>query len=226
MARAWFAALVLVAGTAVAADQELRVFQFHFRPAREAASLVEPLLSAEGSILLQPGLNAITVRDNPEVLRRVTEALASWDVAPQSYRVRVRLYLATREAKPSRTPPPPIAELGEKLFLLFPFTKYEEVATVQIIAADGATVETEAGARYHLRFAVRSVPGEPERVQLAQLQLARRDRSADHAEVLTPILRATVSLLVKQTSVVGGARSENADQALFLVMLAEREGKQ
>ncbi len=225
MARAWFAAFVLAAGSVLAADQELRVFQFHFRPAREAASLVEPLLSAEGSILLQPGLNAITVRDNPDVLRRVADTLASWDVAPQSYRVRIRLFLATREAKPSGTPPAPIPELGEKLFLLFPFTRYQEVATVQVTASDGASVETAAGARYHLRFAVRGVPGEPDRVQLAQLQLARRDRGAGDAEVLNPVLRATVSLRVKEPSVVAGARSESADQALFLVLVAEREEK-
>lgn len=226
MAKAWVAAFVLAAGSALAADQELRVFQFRFRQAREAASLVEPFLSAEGSILLQPGLNALTVRDNPEVLKRVADVLARWDVKPQSYRFRVRLFLATREPKPSRTPPAPIPELGEKLFLLFPFTKYEEVATVQVTAAEGTVVETTAGARYHLRFTVRGVPGEPERVQLAQLQLARRDRSADDTEVLAPVLRATVNLRVKEPSVVGGARSESANQALFLVLLAEREGKQ
>jgi hypothetical protein len=70
------------------------------------------------------------------------------------------------------------------------------------------------------------VPQEPERVQLAQLQLARRDRAADNTEVLTPLLRATVSLLMKQPSVIAGARSENANQALFLLLSAEREGKQ
>ncbi len=226
MTKAWIAAFVLAAASVLAADQELRVFRFHFRPARDGASLVEPLLSAEGSILLQPGINAITVRDNPEVLRRVADALASWDVAPQTYRVRVRLFLATREANPSRTPPAPIPELGQKLFLLFPFTRYEEVASVQVTAADGTTVETMAGEKYHLRFAVRGVPSDPERVQLVQLQLSRRDRAANDTEVLNPVLRATVSLLVKQPSVVGGARSESADRAVFLVLVAEREGKQ
>jgi len=226
LGRAWVAAVALAAGSALAADQELRVFQFHFRPAREAATLVEPMLSAEGSILLQPGVNAITVRDNAGVLKRVAEALASWDVAPQSYRVRVRAFLASKEPRPSGTPPAPIPELGEKLYLLFPFTKYQEVASLQVTAADGSTVEATAGEKYHVRFVLRSIPGEPERVQLAQLQFARRDRAADNTEILSPLLRATVSLLMKQPSVFGGARSENANQALFLVLLAEREGKQ
>jgi type II secretory pathway component GspD/PulD (secretin) len=116
---------VLSASSVFAAEQELRVFQFHFRPAHEAATLVEPMLSGEGSLLLQPGLNAITVRDNPDVLKRVASALASWDVAPQSYKVRVRVFLASREPKSSGPPPPPIPELGEKLYLLFGFTKFQ-----------------------------------------------------------------------------------------------------
>ena len=224
MARSWFAVLVLSAGSVLAAEQELRVFQFHFHPAREASALVEPMLSPEGSLLLQPGLNAITVRDNPDVLKRVASALATWDVEPQTYKVSVRVFLASKEPKPT-APPPPIPEIGEKMYLLFGFTKCQEVAAVQVIAADGAAVEVAAGDRYHLRFTVRGGPSESDRVQLAQLQLARRDRSADNAEVLTPLLRATVSLLMKQPSVIAGARSENANQAFFLVLSAEREGK-
>jgi hypothetical protein len=83
-----------------------------------------------------------------------------------------------------------------------------------------------AGERYHLRFTVRGVAQDPERVQLAQLQLARRDRGGDNVEVLRPLVRATVTLLLKQPSVLGGARAENSNQALFLVLWAEREEKQ
>jgi type II secretory pathway component GspD/PulD (secretin) len=95
------AVLSLAAVGAAAADQELRVFQLHFKTARDAAVLVEPILSPGGSVLLQPSLNSITVRDTPEVLRRVSEALANWDVAPASYRIRVRVLLASTD------PPPP-----------------------------------------------------------------------------------------------------------------------
>ena len=217
--------LVLAAGSALAAEQELRVFQLHFRPAREAAALVEPLLSAEGSVLLQPGLNSITVRDTPEVLKRVAEALASWDVAPLSYRVRVRLLLASMDPPQPGKASPLISGIGAELSKLFHFTDYQEVATLQVTAAEGSAVEVAAGERYHLTFTVRGVAQDPERVQLAQLQLARRDQGADDAEALHPLLRATVTLLLKQPSVVGGARAENANQALFLVLWAEREEK-
>ena len=82
------------------------------------------------------------------------------------------------------------------------------------------------GDRYHLRFTVRGVTQDPNRVQLAQLQPARRDRGPDNVEVLHPLMRATVTLLMDQPSVLGGARAEDANEALFLVLWAEREAKQ
>ncbi len=225
MVKAAVALLVVTAATALAADQELRVFQLHFRPARDAAALVEPLLSADGSVLLQPSLNAITVRDSAAVLERVARALASWDVAPAAYKVRIRLLLANTDPQPPGQPAPLIEGIGSELRELFHFTNYQEVATLQVTASDGSVVELAAGDRYHLRFTVRGVPQDPDRVQLAQLQLSRRDRGANDVETLHPLVRATVTLLVKQPSVLGGARSENANQALFLVLWAEREEK-
>jgi hypothetical protein len=225
LGRAAFAVLAFAAGSALGADQELRVYQLHFRQARDAAVLVEPLLSPGGSVLLQPSLNAITVRDNPQVLRQVADALAGWDVAPASYRLRVRVLLASTEPQPPGKPAPLISGIGAELKELFHFTSYQEVATVQVTASDGSAVEMAAGERYHLGFTVRGLAQDPERVQLAQLQLARRDRSSENAEVLRPLMRATVTLLLKQPSVLGGARAENANQALFLVLWAEREEK-
>jgi hypothetical protein len=223
----WTAAavLILAAGSALAADQELRVFQLHFRPAREAAALVEPLLSPEGSVLLQPSLNSITVRDTPDVLKRVAEALAGWDVAPLSYKVRVRVLLASMDPPQPGKPSQLISGIGAEISKLFHFTDYQEVATLQVMASEGSVVEVAAGERYHLRFTVKGVAQDSERVQLAQLQFDRRDQGADGAEVLHPLLRATVTLLLKQPYVVGGARAENANQALFLVLWAEREEK-
>lgn len=225
MGRLGVAVAVLAAGSLFAADQSLRVFKLHFRPAHEAATLVEPLLSAEGSVLLQPSLNAITVRDTPEVLKQVTDVLARWDVTPPVYKVRVRMFLASRESGPPEQPAPAIPELGERLHQLFPFTNYQEVASVQVTAADGSTVETAAGEHYQLRFVVRSVPQDPERVQLAQLELTRRDRGKGNAEVLRPLMRSTVTLRMRQHSVLGSARSEDASKALFLILLAERAEK-
>jgi hypothetical protein len=217
--------LLLCACAAVAAEHEVQVFQLRFRAARDAAALVEPLLSPEGSLLLQPKLNTLTVRDRREVLARVAEALTSWDVAPLTYRLRVRLLLAST-ATPTPGPAAPlISGLGAELSQLFRYTSYQEVDTLAITAAEGSTVEAAIGERYHIRFTLRAGPLDPDRVQLAHMELARREMKLEQAEALRTLLRSTVSLKLGQTLVLGAARSENANQALVLVLWAEREAR-
>jgi hypothetical protein len=215
--------LLLAAGSVLAGDQELRVFQLHFRPARDATALIEPMLSADGSVMLQPRLNTVTVRDTAEVISRVAQALTSWDVAPVSYRLRVRVLLASTEPQQTGRAGPMISGIGAELARLFHYTAYEEVGTVQVTAADGTTAEMAISERYHMNFALRAVPQDPDRIQLGQLQLSRRDKGPDNQEILRPLLRATVNLVLRQPSVLGGARSENANQALFLVLWADHE---
>lgn len=208
---------------ASAGEQQVRVFQLHFRPAREAALLIEPLLSAQGSVLLQPQLNAVTVRDNAAVLERVAATLAAWDVAPPNYTVRLRVLLASTSPPTPGPAAPLISGVGSELQQLFRFTSYAELDTLVVTAADGATVEAAVADRYHVRFTVRVVPQDVERVQLAQLELTRRVAGGGGAEKLQPLLRTTLTLRVGQTFVLGAARSEEANRALVLVLLAERE---
>ena len=129
MGKAAVAVLALVAGSTLAAEQELRVFQLHFRQAREAAVLVEPLLSSGGSVLLQPSLNSITVRDTPEALKRIADALASWDVAPPSYKVRVRVLLASTDVPPPGRAAPLISGIGAELYKLVQANRHHDSAT-------------------------------------------------------------------------------------------------
>ena len=216
-----FAAVPWLASSA--GEQQVRVFQLHFRPAREAALLIEPLLSAQGSVLLQPKLNAVTVRDNVAVLERVAAALAAWDVALPNYTVRLRVLLASTSPPTPGPAAPLISGVGSELQQLFRFTSYSELDTLVVTAADGATVEAAVADRYHVRFTVRAVPQDAERLQLAQLEFTRRVAADGGAAKLQPLLRTTLSLRVGQTLVLGAARSEEANRALVLVLLAERE---
>lgn len=210
--------------TAAAAEQQVRVFQLHFRPAREAALLVEPLLSADGSVLLQPKLNAITVRDTAAVLERVAAVVAAWDVAPLNYTIRLRVLLAST-APPTPGPAAPlISGVGSELQQLFRFTSYRELDTVVVTAAEGSAVEAAVADRYHVRFTVRAVPQDAERLQLSQLEFQRRVPVNGGGEKLQPLLRTTLTLRAGQPFVLGAARSEEANRALVLVLLAQRGG--
>src|SRR5262249_23660654 len=64
--------LLLCAGLLDAAPQGvvIRVFSLRYRRAEEAALLVRPLLTDEGSVILQPKLNTLTVRDTSAAVER------------------------------------------------------------------------------------------------------------------------------------------------------------
>lgn len=215
--------VALAAGLSAAADaRELRVFSVRYRPVAEAAALVEPLISADGSFTVQPKFNLLTVQDEPEVLDKVARLLADWDVPPLAYRVRVRLLIGTTVPPTPGPPGPLISGLGADLSKVFHYTSYTEVETIQITTTEGTAVEALAGGRYHIHFVLRASPGDPERVQFTQFEVSRPDPAGGAAEVLRPILRTTVSLQVGQTAIVAAARSESASQGLILVLWAAR----
>ena len=220
LAAAWaLASCVLALGVEAS---EMRAFPINHHEVRDAAAFVEPLLSKDGSMTIQPQFNLLTVRDSVEVIKAVERALATWDVPPPTYRVSIRVLLGTTAAATPGPAPPPAKGFTDELSKVFHFTSYQEIETVQVTAAEGSTVEADAGTRYHMRFALRSVANDPERVQLGQFEVARRDRVAGGGDSLRPLLRTTVSLQVGQVAIVGLARAEGASQGLVLVLSAER----
>lgn len=220
----WLAAAVVAVSSVAASDQEVRVFQLRFRTALEAAALVEPLLSDHGSLVLPRNVNAITVRDNPTVLRRVADALAGWDVAPESYRIRIRLLMASTPTPAPGRAGPLIEGMGADMSRVLGFTSYQEIDTLQVTASDGAVVEATAGERYHLRFMVRSVAHDAERIHLNQFELSRRQPTTEGRDRLQVLMRTAMSLKEDQEVVVALARSEAANRGLILVVWAQREG--
>lgn len=203
----------------------VRAFAIQNRPVREIAMLVEPLLSPDGSMTIQPQFNLLTVQDSPEAIERVAKLVQEWDVKPPSYRVRVRVLLGTTAPATPGPAGPLIDGFGAELTKVFHFTSYQEVETVQVTAVEGTTVEAEAGGRYHLKFLLRAVASDPERVQLAQFEVARREAGPGGVDSFRSVLRTTVSLEVGQTAIIAAARSEGASQGLVLVLWAARESK-
>ena len=205
--------------------RNVRAFPIQHRPVGEIALLVEPLLSPDGSMTIQPQFNLLTVQDSPAAIARVAKLVAEWDVKPPSYTVRVRVLLGTTVPATPGPASPLIEGFGSELTKVFHFTSYQEVETVQIPAPVGTPVAGEAGGRYHLRFLVRTGAGDPERVQLAQFEVARREAGVGGNDTFRSVLRTTVSLEVGQTAIVAAARSEGASQGLVLVLWAARESK-
>lgn len=213
---------MVVTALAAPAGADVRAFQCRFRQAREAAAVAGPLLSEEGSLEIQSKQNTVVVRDTPEVLKRVADALAVWDTAPATFHVRLRMIMGSTELSTAR-PAQRLQGFGEELVRLFNFGSYEEIDTLDLKTSDGSTLETSIGKIYRLRMTLHRVEGDANRIQIAPFELTRREGRDKGLEVVRPILRSTVSLLAGQTGILIASRSEAAKRALIVVLAAERE---
>jgi len=216
--------LLLVLAVPVLADGPVsRVFTLEHRPAREAVSVVEPLLSPEGSVLMRPRDNSLTVVDDAATVARVAEVLARFDVAPASYRVSVRLIRGS--AKPA-SPGVAAVALPSLPSGLLPYASYHEIGRFEAVTEEGERLETSVGGRYSLSFGLRRIVSESERVELSRFVLARREGPSKlgGVDVVHNLLQSNISLLVGQTFVVVATPSEGSGEALLLVVVAERAG--
>jgi hypothetical protein len=215
--------LLVLAVPALADGPVSRMFVLKHRPAGEAVSVVEPLLSPEGSMMVRPRDNSLTVVDDAATLARVAAAIARFDAAPASFKVRVRLVRASTQ------PPGPgsvTVDLSGLPSGLLPYTSFREVGGFEAVTMDGGYVSASAGATYAVNFGVHVTPGDDERVQLVRFELGRREGQSPlpGVENVRPLLRSTVSLLIGQTFVMVATPSEGAGEALLLVVVAERAG--
>jgi hypothetical protein len=198
-----------------------RVFTLAHRPAREAVSVVEPLLSPDGSVLVRPGDNSLTVVDDAATVARVAEVLARFDVAPASYRVSVRLIRGSSKPAPPGNAATDLPSLPSGLL---PYASYQEIGRFEAVTAEGERLETSVGGRYSVSFNLRRTVSGSDRVELSRFVLARREGPSKlgGVDVIHPLLQSNIGLLVGQTFVMVATPSEGSGEALLLVVVAER----
>jgi hypothetical protein len=165
----------------------------------------------------------LTVRDGAEVVRRIAEALAAWDVATSPYRVRVRLILASTAPPLAGQPAPQLSGFGSELTGMFRWGGFEEIDSLEVQAQEGTAVEIKASRGYTLRFALRAVPTDPQRVQLTPFEVTRLEGQEHGVGLRRRLLRSAVSLQLGQTGFLVTAQSEGARQALVVIVGASRE---
>ncbi len=110
-------ATVAFADDAAAGAKSLSVhtYSFKYKDAEKAAAMIKLLLSAEGSMSIQPSTNALVVTDRGENLKAITRALVEFDVPPQPFRLIVRLVGASRVEGTSPRTPDELRDIAPKL---------------------------------------------------------------------------------------------------------------
>jgi hypothetical protein len=200
----------------------VRVFALKHRSADEALSVVRPLLSDAGSVMLEPHANELTVRDTATSVERAAQAIAAYDVPLRGVDVGVTLLKATSDPKAASGKADVSEEIrgiGERLKKLFNVTDFTRLDSVVVRGVEGQRVAYVIGTLYHLQFFL-DPSRDGKRLQFRDLSLERVRREGGK-ETRGEILHTSINVNMGQPYILGVGKDEAAQGALFLVFFPD-----
>jgi type II secretory pathway component GspD/PulD (secretin) len=211
--------ILLAASAALAQAVGVRIFQLRYRRAEEATLVVRPLLSDQGSILIQPKSNALTITDRDSALNAIARTLADFDRPPRNLLITVKMVRA--QAEPSAgSPPKEIGEVESRLKEMFRFNAYSLVDSAVLHGSEGDIVSTLLGGDYRIAFRVDPSAGSST-IHFSQFQLARERTDEKGRKFVIPLYSTSLNVLLNQTLVLGASKEEGSKNALILVLYVQ-----
>ena len=216
-----FLSMFLVTATAFAdaADmgQNLRVrtFQFKHKQADKAAAVIKPLMSAEGSMSIQPAANSLVVTELPENLKKIAAALAAFDAPAQQLNLSIRLVGASRGTADQAHVDPVLRDVESKLALLR-YNVLEHIGGANASGKEGEPGLVELNG-YRADFKFGEYDPASDSVKLGEFRLSKLD-----GDQLSPMLKTTLNLKIGQTVIIGATKQPNSNRALMIVVTAQR----
>jgi hypothetical protein len=202
-----------------------RAYDVKFKPLADAAELVSPLLSSQGSVTLQPRLKTLTVQDRVSVLDRVASLLKSFDVAPRNVEIAMSLFLGTdrREQEAGRSIPPSsmttdVRGIAETLGDFTKWNAYESLGGRAVTGAEGGRVTVNLSDEYRVAYDIETVRDQT--VKLTNFVLQRITHGPDGKEKILDVYNAAVVLPVGRMLMLGAAQNPESKRALFLTLQA------
>jgi type II/III secretion system protein len=220
-----FLVALLVAASAMQAEPPapeaakaltVRTFTFKYKDAERATGVIKPLLSAEGTISIQPGTKSVVITDRAENLRLVAKAIADFDLPPQTFRLSVRLVSATRVA-------PEAAKVGEELRDVAPklamlrYNYLESAGQAEFEGKEGDPGIVEMPTGYRADFKFGEYDSASDSIRVGDFHLARLQK-----DQLASLLKTSLNLRLGQTYVVAATRAPESQRALMIVLVAHR----
>ena len=214
--------LLMLTGAAFADDAatgakslSVRAFTFKYKDADKAAAMIKSLMSAEGSMSIQPSTNALVVTDRAENLKSIVKTLAEFDVPPQLFRVIVRLVGASRgEGGPRVTDD--TKDIAPKLAMLG-FNVLEDLGSADVAGREGDPGIITLPSGYRADFKFGDYDPTSESLQVSDFRLAKQQ-----SDQLTPLLKTTLNLRIGQTYIVGATKAPKSQRALMIVLVARK----
>lgn len=191
----------------------VRTFQFKHKEANKAAAVIAPLMSAEGSMSIQPAANSLVVTDLPANLKQIASALGEFDKAPQALTLSIRLVNASRGG--DARVDPTLTDVASKLALLR-YNVLESIGTTDVAGQEGGGGVIDLGG-YRADFRFGEYDPASDSVKVNDFKLFRLA-----GDQLDPLLKTTLNLKLGQTVIIGATRQPQSQRALMIVVTAKR----
>jgi hypothetical protein len=190
-----------------------KTFTFKHKQADKAANVIKDILSAEGSMSIQPAANSLVVTDLPANMKKIAAAIATFDAPAQALQLSIRLVSASRGAESKVDPD--LADVASKLALL----RYNVLESIGAAQASGK--EGEPGVvsiqGYRADFHFGEYDPASDSVQVVDFKLLRAE-----GDQLAPMLKTTLNLKLGQTVIIGATKDSKSQRALMIVVTAQR----
>jgi hypothetical protein len=193
----------------------VRTFQFKHKQADKAAAAIKPFMSANGSMSIQPGSNALVVTDDPENLKKIAAVLQQFDTPPQMFQLSIRLVAAERVAPDKARVDRSLEDVAPKLALLR-YNLLESVGSADVVGKEGDPSAVSLAA-YRANFSFGEYDPSSDSIKISDFRLGRID-----GDQLAPMLKTTLNLKLGQTLVLGATKQPNSQRALMIVVSAKR----
>jgi len=216
-----FAALALFSGAALAGDADtakslsVRTFTFKYKDPGKAAEIIKPLMSAEGTISIQPGSNALVITDRAENLKAVSKTLNDYDAPPQAFRLIVRL-VGAAHAEGSPRVSDELKDIAPKLAMLR-FNALENLGAADFAGREGDPGILTLASGYRTEFKLGEFDPASDSIKVSDFRLSKLQ-----GDQVTSLYKTTLNLRLGQTYIVGATKTPQSQRALMIVLLARR----
>jgi type II secretory pathway component HofQ len=193
----------------------VQTFLFKFKQAETAASVIKPLMSAAGSMQIQPAANSLIVTDAPENMKRIAAALKQFDAPAQAFRLNVRLVSARRAAAGEARVDADLSDVSSKLALLR-YNVLERLGVADVTGKEGDPGIVELG-QHRADFRFGEYDPATDSLKVSDFRLSRLE-----GDQLNPLVKTTLNLKLGQTVIIGVTKDAQSQRALMIVVTAKR----
>lgn len=192
----------------------VHVYTLQHQNAGEAVEQVRPLLSARGTVELQPGSNTLVIRDTLAALGRIVPLLRSFDHPPRALQLELMLVQASKGQNVSTVRVAKVPEwLNRELTNLFAWDDYRILAETDFQSLEGEIVTYQLGGGYGVSFRLGTVVA-GQRLKLYDVRIWR-----GRGESRKQLLRANLNPRLSRPTTLVLTPGQQSTNALMVVLI-------